>query len=264
VYPEGFASRDGAAIRARYGIGNAPVVGFVGRQEANKGVVQLIHAMKIVWSWNVEVRLIIAGHQSTEHQGVAVQSALEQLTSSEKCRLIRINQFEEAEKPSLYDAFDVFALPSTEESFGIAYLEAWMCEKPVIGARIDSTQCVIDEGIDGLLVTPNDAGDLAKKIVELLLDRKKRESMGRNGYDKTISRFTWSKVTDKVEKLYLELIATKGKSQQEKVQYFGETDRADFAQSRGCSPDGESGPEASEGFKGSDKYDALLSNPPTV
>jgi len=251
VYPDGFASRNGAAIRARYGIGSAPVVGFVGRQEVNKGVVQLIHAMKIVWRWKAEVRLIIAGHQSTEHEGREVQSAIEQLTSSEQCRIVRINQFEEAEKPSLYDAFDVFALPSTEESFGIAYLEAWMCEKPVIGSRIGPTQCVIDEGIDGLLVIPNDADDLAKKIVALLSDRKKRESMGRNGHDKTISQFTWNKVTDKVEKLYLELIATKGTSQQEEVQRFGRTDRAGLAESQGRGSGGGSDPEASGGFKGS-------------
>lgn len=251
VYPEGFAFRDGAAIRARYGIGNAPVVGFVGRQEVNKGLVQLVHAMKIVWRWNAEVRLIIAGHQSTEHQGLAVQSAIEQLTGTEQCRLVRISQFEEAEKPSLYDAFDVFALPSIGESFGIAYLEAWMCEKPVIGSRIGPTQCVIDEGIDGLLVIPNDADDLAKKIIELLSDRKKRESMGRKGHDKTISQFTWNKVTDKVEKLYLELIATKRASQQEEVQGFGRTNRAGLAESRCRISGGGSDPEASRGFKGS-------------
>jgi glycosyltransferase involved in cell wall biosynthesis len=224
VYPDTFASRDGAALRARYEIGDAPVVGFVGRQEANKGVVQLIHAMKIVWRWKAEVRLIIAGHQSTDHQEAAVLSAIDQLTHSEQRCLIRINQFEEAEKASLYDAFDVFALPSTEESFGIAYLEAWMCEKPVIGSRIGSTQCAIDEGIDGLLVIPNDADDLAGKIIELLSDSKKRASMGRNGHNKTLSHFTWEKVTDKVEKLYLELIPTKRARQQGTVGKFQKID----------------------------------------
>ena len=44
----------------------------------------------------------------------------------------------------------------------------------------------------------NDADDLAKKIVQLLLDRKKRESMGRNGHDKTISQFTWDKAVTRL------------------------------------------------------------------
>lgn len=207
VHPDAFASRNGAAIRARYGIGSAPVVGFVGRQEVNKGVVQLVHAMKIVWRWNAEVRLIIAGHQSTEHQGLAVQSAIKQLTGSEQCRLVRISHFEEAEKPSLYDAFDIFALPSIGESFGLAYLEAWLCQKPVIGARIGSTQCVIDDGVDGLLVDPKSPEDLAEKIITMLSDRDKREKMGMAGYSKTIAHFTWDKVVGRLETLYRDLHA---------------------------------------------------------
>jgi glycosyltransferase involved in cell wall biosynthesis len=166
--------------------------------------------MKIVWQWNAEVRLIIAGHQSTEHQDLAVQSTIDQLTAAEKCRLVRISKFEEAEKPSLYDAFDVFALPSIGESFGLAYLEAWLCQKPVIGARIGSTQCVIDDGVDGLLVDPKSSDDLAEKIITLLSDRDKRETMGMRGYSKTLAHYTWDKVVDRVETLYRDLHAAKG------------------------------------------------------
>src|SRR5215831_6345527 len=75
--------------------------------------------------------------------------------------------------------------------------------------------------------------------------------MGRNGHDKTISQFTRSKVTDKVEKLYLELIARKGASQHEEVQGLGRTDRARLAESRGRGSSGGRDPEASGGFKGS-------------
>ena len=219
VYPDGFASRNGAAIRARYGIGSAPVVGFVGRQEVNKGVVQLVHAMKIVWRWNAEVRLIIAGHQSSEHQGLAVQSAIEQLSSAEQSRLVRISQFEDADKPSLYDAFDIFVLPSIGESFGLAYLEAWLCQKPVIGARIGSTQCVVDDGVDGLLVDPKSSEDLAEKIITKLSDRDKREKMGMAGYSKTIAHHTWGKVVDRLETLYRDLCAAKDSTGARAVPY---------------------------------------------
>jgi phosphatidylinositol alpha-mannosyltransferase len=106
-----------------------------------------------------------------------------------------------------YAALDVFALPSTGESFGIAYLEAWLCHKPVIGARIGATQCVIEEGVDGLLVTPKDADDTARAILALLGDKDRRESMGRHGHAKTVAQFTWDKVTDKVERLFLEIAA---------------------------------------------------------
>jgi len=207
VHPEPFACRNGAATRARYSIGDRLVVGFVGRQQAEKGIIQLVEAMRIVWKWNPDVYLICAGHRSNEYQDIKVENAIQQLSCSERERFIRIEQFTDEEKASLYDAFDVFALPSTAESFGLAYLEAWLCKKPVIGARIGSTQCVIDENIDGLLVEPMDPKDLAGKIIELLSDRPKREMMGMKGYSKTLARYTWRNVIHRVEALYRDLCA---------------------------------------------------------
>ena len=204
VYPDTFAFRDGVGVRARYGIGKAPVVGFVGRQGVNKGILQLLEAMKIVWCWNSDVRLIIAGHRSADQQDLAVQAAIDQLTGIEQARLIQISQFEDADKPSLYDAFDVFALPSIGESFGLAYLEAWLCKKPVIGARISSTQCVINEGVDGLLVDHIRPDQLAERIMDLLSDRGKAEKMGIAGYNKTIRQYTWKALIDQLEALYRE------------------------------------------------------------
>ena len=209
VHAAPFACRKGAEIRGRYSIGDRPVVGFVGRQQANKGVIQLVEAMRTVWEWNPDVRLVVAGHRSDEYQDMKVESAIERLSPSERQRFIRIDQFEDKDKASLYDAFDVFVLPSTGESFGLAYLEAWLCQKPVIGARIGSTQCVIEENVDGLLVDPMDPKDIASKIIELLSDSAKRESMGMKGYSKTLARYTWDKVVDRVETLYRDLHAAK-------------------------------------------------------
>jgi glycosyltransferase involved in cell wall biosynthesis len=208
VHPEQFLQRDGSRIRARYSLGDKPVVGFVGRQIATKGIVKLIESMRTVWKWNPNVRLVIAGPPAKLND--EVDGLLKSLNDREVACVVRVNEFADEDKASLYDAFDVFALPSTEDSFGISYLESWMCRKPVVGGRIPSTQCVIDEGIDGFTADPYDAEDIAAKVIALLSDRDKRETMGRNGYTKTISRFTWEKVTDKVERLYHDLSASKG------------------------------------------------------
>ncbi len=210
IHAAAFESRNGGEIRARYRLGSLPVVGFVGRQEPKKGVCKLVEAMKTVWKWNHGVRLVLAGLRSPQRD--EVEASLQRLSELERQRIVRIDEFDEKDKGSIYDAFDVFALPSTEESFGIGYLEAWLCKKPVIGARIGSTQCVIDEGIDGLLVDPNDAGDIAGTIIKLLSNSNMREKMGTNGQAKTLTQFTWERVTDRVEKLYIDLVDSKGKS----------------------------------------------------
>jgi glycogen synthase len=203
IHPAAFARRNGQEIRDRYGLGRSPVVGFVGRQAREKGVVALLEAMKIVWKWNSDVRLVLAGVCPPDRNERDV--AIETLPDADKRRIIRIDGFQEAEKASLYDAFDVFVLPSVSESFGIAYLEAWMCDKPVIGARIGGTQCVIREGVDGLLADPESPADIADGIVTLLADPLRRQAMGSNGRAKTLAEFTWDRVLDKVEGLYRDL-----------------------------------------------------------
>lgn len=197
------SSRSGREVRERYGLGSYPVVGFVGRNVANKGAGTLIRAMRKVWTVRPEVRLLMAGPRPSVDR--ELDPLMRNLTEFEMQRIVSINKFADEEKASIYDAMDVFALPSTSESFGIAYLEAWMCGKPVIGARIGPTQCVIEEGMDGLLVPLKDADDTARAILDLLGDADQRERMGRRGHAKTVAKFTWEKVTDSVERLFLEI-----------------------------------------------------------
>ena len=115
--------------------------------------------------------------------------------------------FAEGDKASIFDACDVFALPSIAESFGIVYLEAWLCEKPVIGARIGAVQCVIEDGQDGFLVDPHGTGELSEAILRLIGDPELCRRFGRRGREKTLASFTWSKVTDAVEAIYAESLA---------------------------------------------------------
>ncbi len=207
VEPSAFEHRDGRAIRARYGLGNHPIVGFVGRSAPNKGAIVLLQAMRRVWEWNREVRLVLAGPRAGRRK--EVETFIAGFTEFERERIVMIDDFPEKDKASIFDSFDVFVLPSTGESFGIAYLEAWMCDKAVVGARIGPTQCVVEEGVDGLLAKPKDPEDTAHAIIELLADRRRREAMGRSGHAKTIAQYTWDKVTDRVERLYLDLQAAK-------------------------------------------------------
>mgnify|MGYP001599773116 CR=1 FL=1 len=204
IHPQAFDRKDGQGLRAAYDLGGKPVVGFVGRPTGNKGVGTVIEAMKYVWKWNSEVALVLAGPDASS-SGVD-EIRLHELTPLERARVVRICNFSDEEKASIFDALDVFVLPSVGESFGIAYLEAWMCGKPVIGARIGPTSDVIDDGVDGLLAKPDDPGDLAAKLLELLSDPGKRERMGQNGRTKTLKRFTWDRIIDKTEQVYRHVV----------------------------------------------------------
>jgi len=214
VDPEPFQGADGQRIRERHGLGDAKVVGYVARLEPDKGVIRLIEAMRGVWPKEPDTRLLLAGHRFKPGSSTdcAVQASLAVLSPTERSRVTVLEGFSEADKASIFGACDVFALPSVAESFGIVYLEAWLCAKPVIGARIGAVQCVIDEGQDGFLVDPRDPAELCEVILRLIRDPELCRRLGRRGREKTMARFTWSKVADAVEAIYLEAVERGGRA----------------------------------------------------
>jgi glycosyltransferase involved in cell wall biosynthesis len=194
VDPGRFARLDGAAIRARYGIGDRLVVGFVGRQDTRKGVPTLIHAMRGVWERFPDAVLLLAGQSA--HREPAVTRMLAALTDADHARIVMIDDFAAEDGASIMDACDLLALPSVEEAFGLVMIEAWMCGKPVIGADIASTRCIIESGVDGWTAKPFDAENLAERILDLLADPAKRAAFGERGRAKVLSRYNWDQVTD--------------------------------------------------------------------
>jgi glycosyltransferase involved in cell wall biosynthesis len=202
VEPGLFSRGDGADFRRRHRIGDAPLVGYVGRVEPLKGVVTLVEAMRIVWTQQPAAHLLIAGQSSPgSPEERACAKALDALSEAERRRVVRLDGFDEADKASLLAALDLLVMPSVVESFGLTYLEAWACRKPVVGARVAAVECVIDHGVDGFLVRPHDRDETAAAISALLSDPDLRERMGTAGHRKVIAMFTWEPIVDAVEAL---------------------------------------------------------------
>jgi glycosyltransferase involved in cell wall biosynthesis len=113
------------------------------------------------------------------------------------------------EKWDLYDACDVFAMPSRVDSFGLVYAEAWMRGKPVIGARCGSVPWVIHEDVDGLLVPFGDVEELARSIIRLIDRPSYRKALGEAGREHVFRTYTVSCVAQRLSELYTSLVKQK-------------------------------------------------------
>jgi N-acetyl-alpha-D-glucosaminyl L-malate synthase BshA len=71
----------------------------------------------------------------------------------------------------LLSAADVFLLPSAQESFGLAALEAMACEVPVVASNVGGLPEVIEHGVSGFLHPPDDLDGMAQSALTLLGDR---------------------------------------------------------------------------------------------
>jgi glycosyltransferase involved in cell wall biosynthesis len=205
VNVEQFTRADGTAVRQQWGDPTAPVVAFIGQQARHKGVDTLVRAMERVWQQLPRTRLLIAGaHTRFSPQ---LRRQIEALPACQREQVLILDNFDEAEKPLLFAACDLLAYPSEFESFGLVYVEAWACGKPVIGSRAGAIPSVVQDGIDGLLIPPRDAPALADVLTHLLEDESLRHRLGERGRQKVLERYTWKTVAARFRLVYERVIA---------------------------------------------------------
>ena len=101
---------------------------------------------------------------------------------------------------------DLFLLPSEQESFGLAALEAMSCEVPVIATRVGGLPEVVRDGVDGYLVDVGDVATMAERGAELLGDEPLRERMGAQARERVLENFTPERVVPQYVEYYREVL----------------------------------------------------------
>ena len=111
--------------------------------------------------------------------------------------------------PELLAACDVFILSSDYEGFGLVIAEAMAAGRPVIATAVGGVPELVEDGVTGLLVSPQDIQALSKAMVRLADDPSLRETMGKRGQKRALERFDINIIAKQYEKLYLESLRTK-------------------------------------------------------
>ena len=118
--------------------------------------------------------------------------------------------------PDVYALCDVFVMPSRDnsmlcdiEGFGLVFLEANACGKPVIGGRSGGIPDAVVDGVTGILVRPDDPEDIADALKRILNDNALALRLGRQGRDRVVNQFTWGKCARNVRKILRTVISEK-------------------------------------------------------
>ncbi len=104
-------------------------------------------------------------------------------------------------------AADVLLLPSEQESFGLAALEAMACEVPVVASRVGGVPEVVDDGETGFLSETGDIEKMADDAARLLADEEFRRQMGRRARESAISRYNTDLVIPRYIEFYEKVLA---------------------------------------------------------
>ena len=112
--------------------------------------------------------------------------------------------------PRMLAAMDIFVLPSLVEGIPVSLLEAMAMEKPIVASRVGGIPEVIQDGIDGILVTPASPDDLSTAIMNILKDKGLRDSLGSAARKTSVEQFSIQAWTQKIDYCYQKLLAGKG------------------------------------------------------
>jgi glycosyltransferase involved in cell wall biosynthesis len=105
--------------------------------------------------------------------------------------------------PGLLQELDVLVNPSTQpEGFGQVIVEAMMAGKPVIASASGGPVDVVEDGVTGRLIAPDDALALGRAIGEMLDEPEQSAMMGRRGRLRALQRFDIRETTRQVEQVY--------------------------------------------------------------
>jgi N-acetyl-alpha-D-glucosaminyl L-malate synthase BshA len=97
---------------------------------------------------------------------------------------------------------DVFLLPSEQESFGLAALEAMACEVPVVSSDVGGLPEIVINGVTGFACPPEKVAMMADRVLELLRDTERRLAMGRAAAEMVRTRYCADRIVPLYEEAY--------------------------------------------------------------
>jgi len=196
----------GEHIRSLYGLGEKPILLTVARLIPRKGHDRVIEAMPFILQQVPEAIYVIVGEGPDEER-------LRKLVQSVGVgnRVAFIGSVPAADLLGWYNAADLMVMPNRRENgdvegFGIVFLEANACGKPVIGGRSGGVMDAIDDGESGCLVDPYDSQAVAKAAIRLLADPALAHRMGARGRE-WAKKFSWERAARQVQTLAAEVVS---------------------------------------------------------
>jgi phosphatidyl-myo-inositol dimannoside synthase len=193
----------GAEVRARYGLGDRPVVVCVSRLVPRKGQDELIRALPLIRRRVPDAALLIVG-------GGPYRSTLESMADQSGMGpyVVFTGTVPWSELPAHHAAGDVFAMPCRTrrggldvEGLGIVYLEASAVGRPVVAGDSGGAPDAVRDGETGYVVSGRDVEAVADRVAALLEDRTLAARFGAAGRAWVERDWRWDTQADRLATL---------------------------------------------------------------
>ncbi len=197
-----------ADIKKNLKLDDKKVLLTVSRLVRRKGIDTVIEALPIIIKEFPNIRYLVVGkgEESEDLKKFAKSKGVEN-------NVVFVGYVPDDELPKYYNTCDIFLMPNREtvgeetvEGFGISFIEASACGKPVIGGASGGTKDAVINGETGFLIDPENIQEMANLIGRLLKDGNYAATIGNNGRKRAEQEFGWQLRAQRIEK-FLEKVS---------------------------------------------------------
>ena len=204
-----FSPGDRRGARAALGLGDHPVLLFVGRIQPLKGLDVAIGALAELSVADPDAVLVVVGGPSGADGGRGDGRRPGPHRPATACATGSASSPPQPHHllSTYYRAADVCIVPSRSESFGLVALEAAACGTPVVAAAVGGLRTLVDDGVTGFLVDTRDPADYAAAVADAPRRRRPRGQASAEAAADRARGYTWSTTAARLRRLYADLTA---------------------------------------------------------
>lgn len=186
-----------------------PLVLFPGRLEERKGIGDLLEALPKIAAAVPAAKFAFVGADTQTAPGGSWSEEIRLLVreNSLEDRVLIAGSVRREELPDWYRRAHVVVAPSPFEAFGLVYLEAMACGRPVVGCSSGAFPEIVVDGSEGRAVSPHDPGALAGAVIDLLEDPKAAAEMGARARRRVEENFSIERAAAMTAGFYGDILA---------------------------------------------------------
>jgi glycosyltransferase involved in cell wall biosynthesis len=181
------------------------IIGNIASLSDKKDQSTLLKAFQLVTKQIPNIKLLIAGEGCLRNELINLSK---DLGLENKVSFLGNRR----DIPELLQTFDLFVLSSIMEGFPIVLLEAMAAGLPIIATDVDGNSESVIHGETGLIVKPRDINEMANAIIQLLTNKEKAQQMGEAGKKRVKEKFTFEKMMQEYERIYLDTVSVANKN----------------------------------------------------
>jgi glycosyltransferase involved in cell wall biosynthesis len=187
--------------------GGTPKILLAGRLLWNKGVGEFVEASRILAQKGTHASFVLVGETDSSNP---MSVSEDQISEWEQEGLVEWWGFQE-DMPSVFGQMHIVCSPSYyREGVPKVLIEAAACERPIVTTDMPGCREIVRDGVNGLLVPPEDSQALASALSELLEDAERRQEMGARGREIVQEEFSVEQVVSETMTVYEEFTEQSG------------------------------------------------------